>query len=66
MARGMRNLVFVLAASAALGGCQQPAPPTPLQISWNRYQDCVHHTQNATVQCERLKLAYEAQLNRAK
>jgi hypothetical protein len=62
----MRKFVFVLAAAAALCACQQPAPPTPLQTSWNRYQDCVHHTKNATVQCERLKLAYEAQLNRAK
>jgi len=61
----MRNLIFVLAAAAVLCGCQQPEPPTALETSWKRYQDCVHHTKNATVECERLKLAYEAQLNRA-
>jgi hypothetical protein len=62
----MRNLALVLAAFAALAGCQQPQPPTALETSWKRYQLCIHQTRNATVQCERLKLAYEAQLNRVK
>ena len=63
--REMKISAVILVAAAALGGCQQPEPPTALQTAWNRYQVCVHHTQNATVQCERLKLAYETQLNRA-
>jgi hypothetical protein len=64
----VRNFTLILAAVAALGGCgllRQPPPPTPLEVSWNRYQLCIHQTREATQQCERLRLAYEAQLNRA-
>ncbi len=61
------RFAFVLALAAVLGGCGihwHDPPPTPLEASWTRYQACVHQSKNATVQCERLKLAYEAQLNR--
>ena len=64
----MKNLALVLASALCVSGCglfRQPPPPTPLESSWNRYQACVHQARNATRQCERLRLAYEAQLNRA-
>ena len=53
---------------ALVSGCAwfRPAPPiTPLAASWNRYKACVDQSHNATVQCERLRLAYETQLNQA-
>ncbi len=63
-----RFIIFaVLGAAFALSGCgllREPPPPTPLEASWNRYQACVHQSRDATLQCERLRLAYEAQLNR--
>ena len=64
----VKNFVAVAALAAALGGCgllRKPPPPTPLEVSWNRYELCVHRLRDATTQCERLRLAYETQLNRA-
>ena len=66
----MRKRVLLAAVPLMLGasGCgifRQPPPPTPLEVSWNRYQLCVHQARDGTAPCERLRLAYEAQLNRA-
>ena len=60
----MKKLSLMFAVTAALGGCVHPPPPTVLESSWNRYQLCVHQSKNSNVECARLKLAYEAQLNR--
>jgi len=65
----LKNPGLIIACVAALGGCGiqwHTPPPTPLEASWNRYQLCVHQSRSATTQCERLRLAYEAQLNRAR
>ena len=63
--RAMKKLIVIAGLSLGVSGCLQPPPPTPLETSWNRYQTCVHQTRNANVACARLKLAYEAELNRA-
>ena len=64
----MKNLIVIAALAAAVSGCalfRPTPPPTPLEASWNRYQTCIHQPHVVTGQCDRLKLAYEAQLNRA-
>ena len=60
-------LIIVLALVA--GGCAAlfpPLPPdTPVAVAWRRYQACVNQSQHALAQCQNLRTAYEAQLNRA-
>ena len=62
----MKKRIVIAACVLVASGClRKPPPPTPLEASWNRYQACVHQTRDANVACARLKLAYEAELNRA-
>ena len=61
----MKKLIVIASLTVGMSGCLQPPPPTPLETSWKNYQTCVHQSHNANTQCARLKLAYEAQLNRA-
>jgi len=68
----MKNLAAIAALTvllaATLGGCglfRPTPPPTPLEASWNRYQACIHQPRAVAANCERLRLAYEAQLSRA-
>ena len=64
--RHLNHAAAVIMLFALVSGCawfRRPPPITPLAASWNRYKACVDQSHNATVQCERLRLAYEAQLN---
>jgi hypothetical protein len=65
----IKTMRWVIAVGVlAVGGCAlfPPLPPeTPLAVSWRRYQSCVTEYQQALTRCERLRLAYEAQLDRA-
>jgi hypothetical protein len=64
----MRNLAAVAVLAATVSGCglfRSPPPPTPLEASWNHYQTCIHQPRAVAANCERLRLAYEAQLNHA-
>ena len=58
-------LMIGLAAALCASGCVQPPPPTALELSWKNYQLCVHEPHAVAARCERLRLAYETQLNRA-
>ena len=63
----MRRITGAILIAFGASGCalfRPPPPPTQLEAAWNRYQACIHQVRDATVQCERLRLAYEAQLNR--
>ena len=61
--------VQLFCATALLCGCATlfpPLPPdTPLAVAWRRYQACVKQSQHALVQCQNLRLAYDAQLTKA-
>jgi len=64
-----KTFLLHAAVAAALGGCalfRPVPPPTPLEASWNRYQACIHQKNAVAARCERLRLAYEAQLNRVR
>jgi len=63
----MRFLVLFVMVTIVAGCDVFPpiVPETPLSLSWHRYEACVRQSKNSATQCQNLKVAYEAQLNRA-